>query len=156
MDARDQSFEWGDRVLTYGEVLDAFARHCAADLDDVEVVARTPELLVARWRRETSRLELRSGFADVPGLTTGGPTMLLGEIADGEARLLEAFLDDGELRARVAVVDLDRLERIGAVRSSVFVYLEWFLRDTYGVKLLPNPRFTHGLIERGIIHLGMG
>ena len=60
------------------------------------------------------------------------------------------------LRARVAVRDLDRLERIGAVRSSVFVYLEWFLRDAYGVKLLPNPRFTHGLIERGIIHLGMG
>jgi hypothetical protein len=69
---------------------------------------------------------------------------------------VEAYLDDVDLRARVAVVDLERLERIGAVRSSVFVYLEWFLRDTYGVKLLPNPRFTHGLIERGIIHLGMG
>jgi hypothetical protein len=156
MDARDQSFEWGDHVVTYGDVLDAFASHCADDLDDVEVVDRTPDVLVARWRTETSRLELRSGFADVPGLATDGPTMLLGDVADDEPRLVEAYLDDADLRARVAVVDLDRLERIGAVRSSVFVYLEWFLRDTYGVKLLPNPRFTHGLIERGIIHLGMG
>jgi hypothetical protein len=155
MDARDQSFEWGDHVVTYGDVLDAFASHCA-DLDDVEVVDRTSDVLVARWRTETSRLELRSGFADVPGVTTDGPTMLLGDVADDEPRLVEAYLDDADLRARVAVVDLDRLERIGAVRSSVFVYLEWFLRDTYGVKLLPNPRFTHGLIERGIIHLGMG
>jgi hypothetical protein len=155
MDARDQSLEWGDHMVTYGDVLDAFASHCA-DLDDVEVVDRTSDVLVARWRTETSRLELRSGFADVPGVTTDGPTMLLGDVADDEPRLVEAYLDDADLRARVAVVDLDRLERIGAVRSSVFVYLEWFLRDTYGVKLLPNPRFTHGLIERGIIHLGMG
>jgi hypothetical protein len=156
MDARDLSFEWGDLVVTYGEVLDAFASHCADDLDDVEVVEQAPDVLVARWRSETSRLELRSGFADVPGVATGGPTMLLGDVADDESRLVEAYLDDVDLRARVAVVDLERLERIGAVRSSVFVYLEWFLRDTYGVKLLPNPRFTHGLIERGIIHLGMG
>jgi hypothetical protein len=156
MEARDQSFEWGDHVVTYGDVLGAFASHCADDLDDVEVVERTPDVLVARWRSETTRLELRSGFADVPGVETDGPTMLLGDVAGDEPRLLEAFLNDADLRARVAVVDLDRLERIGAVRSSVFVYLEWFLRDTYGVKLLPNPRFTHGLIERGIIHLGMG
>ena len=82
MDARDQSFEWGDRVLTYGEVLDAFAAHCADDLDDVEVAERTPDVLVARWRSETTRLELRSGFADVPGVETNGPTMMLGDVAD--------------------------------------------------------------------------
>jgi len=56
----------------------------------------------------------------------------------------------------VAVCDLGRLERIGAVRSSAFVYFEWFLRDTYGVKLLPAAAFTMGLIDRGILSLGMG
>ena len=156
MDTRETDFLWGERRLTYGEVLDAFADHCAQDLDDVEVVERTPTVLVARWRRETSRLELRSGFGDVTATTPDGPTMLLGDLGEDEERLVEAYLDDAELRATVAVTDLDRLERIGAVRSSVFVYLEWFLRDEYGVKLLPNPRFTNGLIERGIIHLGMG
>lgn len=156
MDPRETSFLWGERRLTYGEVLDAFADHCADDLDDVEVVERTPTVLVARWRRETSRLELRSGFGDVTATTPDGPAMLLGDLGEDEERLVEAYLDDAELRATVAVTDLDRLERIGAVRSSVFVYLEWFLRDEYGVKLLPNPRFTNGLIERGIIHLGMG
>ena len=54
------------------------------------------------------------------------------------------------------VFDPDRLEKTGAVRSSVFVYFEWFLRDAYGVKVLPAPAFTRGLIDRGIISLGMG
>lgn len=156
MEPRDTGFRWGDRELTYGEVFDAFADHCAADLDDVDVLERSPDALVARWRRETSRLELRAGFDGLRSLVSSEPTMLLGDFGDEESRLVEAYLDDPELRARVAVTDLDRLERIGAVRSSVFVYLEWFLRDEFGVKLLPNPRFTHGLIERGIIHLGMG
>jgi hypothetical protein len=30
------------------------------------------------------------------------------------------------------------------------------LRDAYGVKLMPVPAFTQGLIDRGIISLGMG
>jgi hypothetical protein len=156
MGPRDTSFRWGEREHTYGEVFDAFAEHCAGDLDDVEVLERSSEVLVARWRNETSRLELRDGFDGLRTLASSEPTMLLGDVGDDEAWLVEAYLDDAELRSRVAVTDLDRLERIGAVRSSVFVYLEWFLRDEYGVKLVPNPRFTHGLIERGIIHLGMG
>jgi hypothetical protein len=156
MGPRDTGFHWGERELTYGEVFDAFADHCAHDLDDVEVLERTPDVLVARWRSETSRLELRADFAGLESLTPEEATMLLGDVGEEDARLVEVYLDDAELRARVAVTDLDRPERIGAVRSSVFVYLEWFLRDEYGVKLLPNPRFTHGLIERGIIHLGMG
>jgi hypothetical protein len=156
MGPRDTSFRWGERELTYGEVFDAFAEHCAGDLDDVEVLERSSEVLIARWRNETSRLELRDGFDGLRTLASSEPTMLLGDVGGDEAWLVEAYLDDAELRSRVAVTDLDRLERIGAVRSSVFVYLEWFLRDEYGVKLVPNPRFTHGLIERGIIHLGMG
>jgi hypothetical protein len=153
---RERRFRWGGQELTYGDVLDAFAAHCDAELDDVDVVERTDEVLVARWRRETSRLELRAGFVGIRALASIEPTMLLGEVAEDEDRLVTAFLDDAELRARLAVCDLDRLERLGAVRSSVFVYLEWFLRDVYGVKLLPSPRFTHGLIERGVISLGMG
>jgi hypothetical protein len=153
---RGGRFRWGGRELTYGEVFDAFAEHCAGELEDVEVVERTPEVLVARWRRETSRLELRAGFVGLRALAADEPTMLLGEVGEDEPSLVDAFLDEPELRARVAVCDLDRLERLGAVRSSVFVYLEWFLRDAYGVKLLPSPRFTQGLIERGVISLGMG
>jgi hypothetical protein len=65
-------------------------------------------------------------------------------------------VDDAELRARVALLDLVRLEKVAAVRSSVFVHLEWYLRDAYGVKLLPAAEFTQALIDRGIISLGMG
>ncbi len=36
------------------------------------------------------------------------------------------------------------------------MYVEWFLRDAYGVKMLPSAAFTAGLIERGILSLGMG
>jgi hypothetical protein len=148
--------EWGARTTTQGEVLGAFAAHCGSELDDVDVVLAEPTRLVVRWRAEESRFELRNGFLGVDRLASGVPTMLLGDIERDLDGLVTAFLDRPELRAKLAVCDLDRLERLGTVRSSAFVYLEWFLRDAYGVKLLPVPAFTQGLIDRGVISLGMG
>jgi hypothetical protein len=152
----ERRIEWATQTLTQGEILAAFARHCADELDDVEVVTVEPSLLVVRWRLETSRFELRAGFLGWEQLASETPTMLLGDTeADLEA-LVERFVADAELRSRVAVYDLGRLEKLGAVRSSSFVYFEWFLRDAYGVKVLPAGAFTQGLIDRGIISLGMG
>jgi len=153
---RGRRIEWAARTVIQGELLSAFADHCEHELDEVDVLERDEEVLVARWRRETSRLELRAGFVGFERLVADTPTMLLGDIAADADRLVQAFVDDADLRSRVAVCDLGRLERIGAVRSSVFVYLEWFLRDAYGVKLLPAPAFTQGLIDKGVISLGMG
>ncbi len=79
--------------------------------------------------------------------------MLLGAIGP---RAAERFVEDAALRSRVALLDLARLEKIAAVRSSIFVYFEWFLRDAYGVKVLAEPAFTRGLVDQGIISLGMG
>jgi hypothetical protein len=148
--------DWAARSVTQGELLSGFAEHCDRGLEDVEVLERADDVLVARWRRETSRLELRAGFVGFERLASGTPTMLLGDADADEERLIGMLVDDAELRSRVAICDLARLERIGAVRSSIFVYLEWFLRDEYGVKLLPAARFTQGLIDRGVISLGMG
>jgi hypothetical protein len=148
--------DWAALSIAQGELLAAFADHCERDLDEVDVLERDDDVLVARWRRETSRLELRAGFASFERLASSTPTMLLGDVEGDEERLIQLYVDDAELRGRVAICDLARLERIGAVRSSVFVYLEWFLRDEYGVKLLPSARFTQGLIDRGVISLGMG
>jgi hypothetical protein len=154
--AAARRIEWASSVVTQGEVLSGFGSHCADDLDDVDVVSSEPGALVVRWRRETSRLELRNGFLGVERLAGAEPTMLLGDTEGEEERLVELFLDRPELRSRLAVCDLGRLERLGTVRSSAFVYFEWFLRDAYGVKLLPPDAFTRGLIDRGIISLGMG
>src|SRR4029079_16076165 len=100
-----------------------------------------------------------SGLGDVGDRKTGWRAMprrcLLGEIVPELQALVEMFLDRPELRAKLAVCDLELLERLGTVRSSAFVYFEWFLRDAYGVKLMPVPAFTQGLIDRGIISLGM-
>jgi hypothetical protein len=152
----ERPLEWTGQSVSQGDVLAAFTTHCADDLDDVEVVETGADLLVARWRAETSRLELRAGFVGFERLLSGEPTMLLGGLAEADQRVVEAFLDDPALRSGLAVCDLRRLERVGAPRSSVFVYLEWFLRERYSVKLLPAAAFTQGLIERGIISLGMG
>jgi hypothetical protein len=151
-----RTIEWATRTLTQGEILAAFARHCADELDDVEVVEVEPSLLVLRWRLETSRLELRAGFLGWEQLASETPTMLLGDIDAEVDALAERFVADADLRGRVAVYDLGRLEKLGAVGSSSFVYFEWFLRDAYGVKVLPSGAFTQGLIDRGIISLGMG
>jgi hypothetical protein len=150
---RGRPIEWATQTLTQGEVLDAFGSYCRDELDDVEVLESAPSRLDLGWRRERSTIELRAGFLFCERLAVEGPALLLGEVGP---RTVERFLDDEALRSRVAVLDLARLEKIAAVRSSVFVYFEWFLRDEYGVKILPEQTFTTGLVERGIISLGMG
>jgi hypothetical protein len=151
-DPRARTIEWATRTLTQGEVLDAFAAHCRDDLDDVELVEERPDVLAVDWRggRERSRVELR---ADVLAGEGAGQVLALGPI---DERVVARFLDDADLRGRLAVYDLVRLEKLNAVRSSVFVYFEWFLRDVYGVKVLAPNAFTRGLVERGIISLGFG
>jgi hypothetical protein len=150
---RGRPIEWATRTLTQGEVLDAFGDYCRDELDDVEVLEREPSRLSFGWRRERSAIELRAGFPFCERLAEAGPVLLLGQLGPKAAA---RFLDDESLRSRVACLDLARLEKIAAVRSSVFVYFEWFLRDEYGVKILPESTFTSGLVERGIISLGMG
>jgi hypothetical protein len=150
---RGRTIEWATQTLTQGEILDAFAVYCRAELDDVEVLDSGPSRLALAWRRERSTIELRLGFAYCERLAEDGPLLLLGPIGP---KSVERFLEEEALRSRVALLDLARLEKIAAVRSSIFVYLEWFLRDTYGVKILPESAFTSGLVERGIISLGMG
>ena len=154
--ATAREVEWATHTTTQGQLLAAFAVHCLDELDDVEVLEAAPGRLVLRWRREVSRLELRAGFLGIERLASDAPTMLLGEVEGVLDELVQKFVSDADLRSRVAVYDLGRLEKIGAVRSSAFVYFEWFLRDAYGVKLLPAGAFTQGLVERGIISLGMG
>ena len=147
--------EWAAVTITQGELLAAFTSHCAEELDDVEVVAAAPAELVVRWRDETSTFLVRNGVVGVERRAGGAPQMVIAELSDADD-LVQAYLADASLRGSVAVCDLARLERIGAVRSSAFVYFEWFLRDAYGVKLLPSAAFTAGLIDRGILSLGMG
>jgi hypothetical protein len=154
--AAGRSVEWGALTTTQGEVLAGFTRHCRDELDDVDVVTDEVARLTVRWRAEESRFELRNGFLGVDRLATDTPTMLLGDVERDLAGLVSIFLDRPDLRSRLAVCDLARLERLGTVRSSAFVYFEWFLRDAYGVKLVPVPAFTQGLIDRGVISLGMG
>ncbi len=145
---RERRIEWATQTLTQGEVLDAFAGYCE-ELDDLELVGRTPVALELSWRgREQATVEL----ADAPP-ERETPVLTLTELSTD---LIARLLDDEGLRSRLAVIDLARLEKVNAVRSSVFVYFEWFLRDVYGVKLLPANAFTQGLVERGIISLGMG
>ena len=150
---RGRTIEWATRTLTQGEILDSFAAYCRDELDDVDVLESTASRLALGWRRERSAIELRLGYAFCERLAQDGPVMLLGPLGP---KAVERFLEDEGLRSRVAVLDLARLEKIAAVRSSIFVYLEWFLRDVYGVKILPESAFTSGLVERGIISLGMG
>jgi hypothetical protein len=150
---RSREIEWATRALTQGEILDAFAAYCRDELGDVEVLEWTPSRLAVGWRQERSTIELRLGYAFCERLAEDGPAMFLGPIGP---TAVERFLEDEALRSRIALLDLVRLEKIAAVRSSVFVYLEWFLRDVYGVKILPESAFTTGLVERGIISLGMG
>jgi len=134
--------------VAQGEILDAFTVYCRDALEDVEVLAESPTRVELAWRRERSAVEVADALSE-----REEPTLVLTELTDA---LVARLLDDASLRARVGVYDLARLEKVNAVRSSVFVYFEWFLRDLYGVKVVASDAFTRGLVDRGIISLGFG
>ena len=54
------------------------------------------------------------------------------------------------------VFDPDRLEKTGAVRSSLFVYFEWFLPRQLRGEGASQPGIHPGAVDRGIISFGMG
>jgi hypothetical protein len=147
-DPRTRRLEWAALSITQGEVLDAFSAYCRDTIEDVEVVAEAPTRIELAWRRERSNVEVADEL-----LEHDEPTLVLIELTQ---TLVARLLDDTTLRSRVALYDLARLEKVNAVRSSVFVYFEWFLRDVYGVKVVASDEFTRGLVDRGIISLGFG
>ena len=148
------TIEWATRTVTQGEVLDAFAAYCRDELDDVEVLEQTP---TPARRSAGGASGARSSSA--PASSSASASRRTARrccSAPIGPKTVERFLDDETLRAAGRLLDLARLEKIAAVRSSVFVYLEWFLRDAYGVKILARVGVHGGLVERGIISLGMG
>ena len=82
--------------------------------------------------------------------------MVIAELGARRGRRVQAYLADPALRASVAVCDLappgaHRQRPLQRVRL-----LRVVPADAYGVKLLPAAAFTMGLIDRGILSLGMG
>jgi hypothetical protein len=150
---RSRSIEWASLTTTQGELFDALADHYRDELDEVELHAASPSALDVGWRRERATVELRAGFVDCDRLGAERPAILLGPLDDG---LSERLAAEPKLRERLIVYDLAALAKAGAVRSSIAVFLEWFLRDAYGVKVLASAAFTQGLVSRGVISLGMG
>jgi hypothetical protein len=151
--ARSRAVEWAGRSLHQGKIFDAFALHCQRELDEVEVLRAGPMVLELGWRRERALVELRVGTVAVERLAGENPLLILSPLT--EACMLQ-LAQRPRLASRLAICDLVRLEKINTVRSSVFVYFEWFLRDEYGVKLLSAAAFTRALIARGVLSLGMG
>ena len=147
--SEDRQIEWAAQTVTQGEILDAFRVYCEG-IDDLEVLEHEALSCGSPGAGAAKRARWRSPTRCRPPVTRRS---CCSEITD---ELAERFLDDEELRGRVAVYDLAQLAKINAVRSSSFVYFEWFLRDLYGVKILPANAFTQGLVARGIISLGMG
>jgi hypothetical protein len=133
------------------DVLAAFHDHARDDLDDIDVLEATPAALVLRWRREIVDVHLRPTLENEPV-----PQRPLLAIAPLESTVITRLLDDERLRAHLGVYDLQRREKASAVRSSVFTYFEWFLQESYGMKVVASSSFTAGLVERGILSLGMG
>ena len=151
--ARGRTVDWVGRTVSQGDVLDAFARHCEEELEEVELLSVEPTRLKLGWRRERGTVELRVGAVAFERLADQGQVLILCPLSE---KCVAQLAQDQRLAARLGVCDLVRLEKINAVRSSVFVYFEWFLRDAYGVKLLTAAMFTRALIARGVLSLGMG
>ena len=150
---RERAVEWASLTTTQGELFDALTAHFRDELDEVELHATSPTALDVAWRRERATVELRAGYVECERIGAQRPAIVLGPLDDTLSGRLAA---EPKLRERLVVYDLAALSKAGALRSSVAVFLEWFLRDTYGVKVLASAAFTQGLVSRGVISLGMG
>ena len=133
------------------EVLAGFHHHAAQELDDVDLLEASPSALVLQWRREIVNVELRPTLEGI-----AVPERPLLALAPLESTVVNRLLDDERLRAQLGIYDLSRRAKASAVRSSVFTYFEWFLLEAYGTKIVASSSFTAGLVERGILSLGMG
>jgi hypothetical protein len=133
------------------DVLAAFHDHAQNDLHDVDVLDAGPSALTLQWRRDVVDVQLRPTLEHEPV-----PDRPLLAIAPLESAVIGRLLDDERLRAHLGVYDLSRREKASAVRSSIFTYFEWFLLEAYGMKVVASSSFTAGLVERGILSLGMG
>ena len=133
------------------EVLAGFHHHAAQELDDVDLLEASPSALVLQWRREIVNVELRPTLEGI-----AVPERPLLALAPLESTVVNRLLDDERLRAQLGIYELSRREKASAVRSSVFTYFEWFLLEAYGTKIVASSSFTAGLVERGILSLGMG
>jgi hypothetical protein len=102
---------------------------------------------------ERASVELRAGFVECERLGAERAAILLGPLDDA---LSERLAAEPQLRERLIVYDLAALAKAGALLSSIAVFLEWFLRDAYGMKVLASAAFTQGLVSCGVISLGMG
>ncbi len=151
---------WGEGAPRHGMILAQFALHCRDELDGVEVAvaeegdAGAARLVINDAGAET-RIELRHSFFGLERLV-GTPTLLIGDVAALPYDFLYSIAGNPKIRAAVAIYDLVHQQKVSAVRSTALVHLEWFLRDTYGVKLATSRPFTQGLIDKGVISLGFG
>ena len=153
--ARSRPVEWVGRSLDQGEVLDAFARHCREELDEVEVADAGPTRLTLAWRRERATVELRAGTVACERVGGENPVLLLTPLATACVAALAA---DQRLAGRLAVCDLVRLEKINAVAAASSCISSGFSGDEYGVKLRDRRRVERcpGRPRRALPRDGIG
>ena len=150
---RERPIEWASLTTSQGELFDSLSAHFRDELDEVELHAEAPTALDVAWRRERATVELRAGFVECERLGAERPAIVVGPLDDA---LSERLAASRSCASGSSSTTSRRSPKAGAVRSSVTVFLEWFLRDAYGVKVLASAAFTQGLVSRGVISLGMG
>jgi hypothetical protein len=74
----------------------------------------------------------------------------------GTEKIVEFFVKSSALRQRVALFDLERALKINLTRSDVFVHFERFLRRRYGIRLVPAPELTQGLVDGALMAIEKG
>ena len=72
---------------------------------------------------------------------------------NGLEAIVAQFVERPSLRQRVALYDLGRGQKMNLTRSGLFVHFERFLRWTYGLRIVPSPELTQGLINAGLLVL---
>jgi hypothetical protein len=150
---RERPIEWASLTTSQGESSTPSAPTSATSWTRSNCTPSHPPRSTSPGGASGQQSSCEAGFVECERLGAERPTIVLGPRDDA---LSERLAAEPKLRERLVVYDLAALAKAGAVRSSVAVLLEWFLRDAYGVKVLASAAFTQGLVSRGVTSLGMG
>jgi hypothetical protein len=145
---------------SYGQLLEGFAAHCVHETGVRLAPAEQTIAASAAWTfLSTNRLHAML-VRPYPLWVPAHPdsfVALLGRLPDIVPKdLLERFAGEPAVRARAAVYDLERGEKINLTRSDVFVHFERFLRRTHRLRVVPSPDVTRALADSGVLTLDKG
>ena len=152
------SLQLPDGTVRFGELVEDFFRFCQSEWPgrlEVDQATRAwgGRAFTSQGWRHLLLLRPAPLWLDVHA---EGYTLIFCKLPEAIEPLTEQLVSRPALNRRLTLCDLEKAQKMNLTRSDLFVYFERYLRRAHGLRLLPAPAFTQGLVDRGWLSLDKG